>query len=99
MHPVRAQLTLAVVCCGAPARPLGITSVFDRELPNMAKTFMSILCSKMVLKTSVFFSLSLIKCPNARHETNHFEKYFETLFLQELNWILKIKDWLDVFVH
>lgn len=54
MHPVRSWHWLAVVCYGAPARPLEITSVFDRELPNMAETFMSILCSKMVLKTSFF---------------------------------------------
>ena len=57
MRAARSWHWLAVACFGAPARPLGITSVFDRELPNMVETFMSILHSRMVLKNFRVFSL------------------------------------------
>ena len=82
----RAQLTLTDGCAlPTRARPLGIASIFDRELPNMVEMFVSILHRKMILKTSPFFPpLGLIKCPNIRHESIHLKNNLKDDFSK--NW-------------
>lgn len=83
MRPVRSQQWLMVAFCGTEAKPLGITSIFESELPNMVEIFMSILHSKMVLKTSTF-SPFRTKCPNIRHESIHLKNNLKPYFPK--NW-------------